>query len=67
MSKTVEIISEAGMLILAMTTETEPGKQMRAEIVEIIKAWKRGRLLPTTEAPMLQKLYSLNQVPPPQR
>ena len=46
MSETVEIVSESGMLKIAMMAETEPGKRARAEIIEIVKAWKRGRLLP---------------------
>jgi hypothetical protein len=57
MSETEVIVSEAGMLKLAMTADTEPGKRVRAEIIAIVMAWKRGRLLPRAEAPMLQTLY----------
>ena len=67
MSETVEIVSETGMLKLAMMADTEPGKLVRAEIAAIVKAWQRGRLLPKTEAPTLQRLCSLNPVPPPLR
>ena len=59
MSETVQIINEAGMLKLAMTADTEPGKRVRDEIIAIVKAWRRGRLLPRSEAPMLQRMYGI--------
>lgn len=57
MSETEVIVSEAGMLKLVMMADSEPGKRARAEIIAIVKAWKRGRLLPKAEAPTLQTLY----------
>jgi hypothetical protein len=57
MSETEYLINEGQMLLLAMKAETEPAKAARAEMIEIVKAWRRGRLLPGTEAPTLQKLY----------
>jgi hypothetical protein len=57
MSEREYLINEAQMLLLAMKAETNAGERVRAEMIAIIKAWKRGRLLPATEAPMLEILY----------
>jgi len=50
-------ITEARMLLLTMKAETKPAAAARDEMVKIVEAWKRGRLLPKSEAPMLHKLY----------
>jgi len=57
MSETEYLICEAQMLLLAMKTETKPARAARDEMIEIVKAWKRGRLLPKSQTPMLQRLY----------
>lgn len=57
MSETGYLINEAQMLLLAMRADTDAAQRTRAEIIDIVKAWKRGRLLPKAEAPMLQRLY----------
>jgi hypothetical protein len=44
------------MLKVAMTADSEAAKHVRAEMIAI-KAWKRGRLLPKADAPLLQMLY----------
>jgi len=51
-------------LKLAMTADSEAGKHVRAGMIAIIKAWKRGRLLPKEQAPMLQTLYRPFDPPP---
>jgi hypothetical protein len=53
------LISEAQMLRLCMRTDPKEGKQVDAvqrEIIEIVKAWHRGKLLPKWEVPKLQEL-----------
>jgi len=40
------------------------GKHVRAGMIAIIKAWKRGRLLPKEQAPMLQTLHGPFDPPP---
>jgi hypothetical protein len=51
------LINEAQMLLLAMKADTEKAKQARSEIIEVVKAWHRGRLLPRSETPVLAQLY----------
>jgi hypothetical protein len=51
------LINEAGMLLLAMKADTAPGKRIRGEIIEIVKAWQRGQMLPRVQTPMLRKIY----------
>jgi len=64
MSETEYLINEAQMLLLTMKADTEAGQRARAEIIAVVKAWKRGRLLPKAEAPMLQTLYGPFDPPP---
>jgi len=58
------VVNEDSMLKLAMTADSEAGKYVRAGMIAIIKAWKRGRLLPKEQAPMLQTLYGPFDPPP---
>jgi hypothetical protein len=51
------LIHEAQMLLLAMKADTDAAKCVRSEIIEIVRAWHRGQLLPKAETPMLCKLY----------
>jgi len=58
------VVNEDSMLKLAMTADSEAGKHVRAGMIAIIKAWKRGRLLPKEQAPMPQTLYGPFDPPP---
>jgi hypothetical protein len=40
-----------------MKTDTDAAQRVRGEIIEIVRAWHRGRLLPKAETPMLRQLY----------
>jgi hypothetical protein len=51
------LIDEIQMLRLAMKTNTDAGQRVRGEIIEVVRAWQRGQLLPKTETPMLRQLY----------
>lgn len=54
------LIDEAQMLRLCMRSDPKEGKQVAAvqrEIIEIVKAWHRGKLLPKWETPLLSALY----------
>ena len=64
MNETGFLINEAQMLLLVMLSENGNSDDARAEIIEIIKAWKRGRLLPKADAPTLQHLYGAFDPPP---
>jgi hypothetical protein len=67
------LISEREMLLLAMRTETTDDNKIEAvqnEIIEIVRAWNRGELLPRADAPRLSKIYakefcSTDDDPPP--
>ena len=67
MSETEYFINEAQMLLLTMKADTKPAEDARGKMIEIVKAWRCGRLLPRAEAPMLQRLYSAVEPPPPLR
>ena len=53
------------MLRQTMKADTKPAKAAHDEMIEIVKAWKRGRLLPQTETPTLQRMYGGFDPPPP--
>lgn len=52
------------MLLLVMNADTKPAQAARAEMIEIVKAWRRGRLLPKHQASTLQTLYGDFDPPP---
>jgi hypothetical protein len=62
MAETTEYsLNEAQMLCLTMLApeqEAENAAAARSEMIEIIKAWRRGRLLPGSETPILNGLYA---------
>jgi hypothetical protein len=58
MRETEYHLKEARMLLVTMKAETEAGEQARAEIIAVIKAWRRGRHLPGEQTPILNSLYS---------
>jgi hypothetical protein len=53
------LIDEGEMLRLAMRTDANEGKiaAVQNEIVEIVRAWHRGELLPRSDAPLLSQIY----------
>jgi hypothetical protein len=54
------LINEAQMLLLCMKLDPkEAGKAeaVRDEIIAIVKAWARGKLLPRSAAPVLSRIY----------
>lgn len=57
MSEPEYLINEDNLLLLAMQADTAPAACARAEMIAIVKAWKRGRLLSQAETPTLRKLY----------
>ena len=59
------LIDEAGMLRQMMKADTKLSKAAQDEMIEIVKAWKRGRLLPKSETPMVQWMYGGFDPPPP--
>jgi hypothetical protein len=50
-------LNESQTILLGMLADTETAKEMRSEIIEIVKAWHRGRLLPAIDAPVLMSVY----------
>ena len=72
MSETEYLISEAGgsdQRSGDVAAGDEGGHEVlkgsAGRVIEIVKAWKRGRLLPRSETPMLQWLYGGFDPPPP--
>jgi hypothetical protein len=59
MSGVAYLINEEQVLLLAMKADTDAAQRARDEMIAIIKAWKRGRLLPQAETPKLCELYGL--------
>jgi hypothetical protein len=57
MSEPIHLLNEAQTLLLCMRADTAKAEKARAEIIEIIKAWRRGELLPEHEAPLLMRIY----------
>ena len=57
MAEVQYLINEAQMLVLAMKADAEAAQRVRGEIIEVVRAWHRGRLLPKAETPMLLQLY----------
>jgi hypothetical protein len=58
---TMKIIDERQMLLLCMITPPQESKKVRAareEIIEVVRAWHRGELLPREQAPILSQLYA---------
>jgi hypothetical protein len=54
------LIDERELLLLAMRTKATDDNKIEAvqnEIVEIVRAWHRGQLVPRSEAPLLSKIY----------
>jgi hypothetical protein len=51
------LISEQAMLSLPMRFDGDKGNEAKAEMIEIVKAWYRGELLPQQKAPLITKLY----------
>lgn len=58
-------ITEAHLLLVVMMADSEPAKDMRDEIIEVVVAWNQGQLLPKTEAPKLQGLLCMFDPPSP--
>jgi hypothetical protein len=52
------LINEAQTLFLCMKADTNVAKDIQAEMVEIVKAWQRGKLLPRHKAPTLMRIYT---------
>jgi hypothetical protein len=60
------MIDEREMLLLAMRTEPTDGNKIAAvqnEIVETVRAWHRGELLPRSDAPLLSQIYAKGFTP----
>jgi hypothetical protein len=60
------MIDEREMLLLAKRTEPTDGNKIAAvqnEIVEIVRAWHRGELLPRSDAPLLSQIYAKGFTP----
>jgi hypothetical protein len=57
MSEVTYLLNEAQALLVTMHDDSETAKRVRGEMIAIIKAWHRGRLLPRAQTPMLNKLY----------
>jgi hypothetical protein len=55
------LLNERQALLLAMRADVKEAQRaadIRAEMIEIIKAWHRGNLLPKHKAPLLNALYA---------
>jgi hypothetical protein len=57
------LISEQGMLMLAMT-EGPKAPAFRADVAKVVMAWRRGRILPRSETPTLAWLLDQIAWPP---
>jgi hypothetical protein len=60
------LINEREMLLLAMRTEATDDNKIEAvqnEIIEIVRAWHRGELLPRSDAPLLSQIYERGFTP----
>jgi hypothetical protein len=51
------IISEHEILWLAMRWEGNKANMTKSEMIAIVTAWYRGKLLPRSETPILSKIY----------
>lgn len=51
-------LNEAQAILLGMLADTSKAKEMRSEIIEIVKAWRRGRLLSPSNVPVLMSIYN---------
>lgn len=52
-------LNEAQALLLCMLADSKEAKQadaVRGEIIAVVKAWRRGKLLPRWEAPALSSV-----------
>src|SRR5215203_4108613 len=49
-------VNEAETILVCMLADTASAKTIRAELIEIVMAWRRGRLLPHHKAPQFLKL-----------
>jgi hypothetical protein len=54
-----DIEPETHVLSLGMIADGKKADAIRGEIIEIVKAWQRGRLAPRSVAPLLLGLYEL--------
>src|SRR5262249_5463999 len=67
MTMTTEyVLNEAQCLVLCMLAdgkETENAKAIRADMVKVLMAWRRGKLLPKWEAPELTKVLKMFDTP----
>jgi hypothetical protein len=52
-------LNEAQAILLGMRADTAKAQEMRSEIIEIVKAWHRGELLPASAAPVVMQIYAL--------
>jgi hypothetical protein len=55
------LLNERQMLLLCMrgdAKEAARADDTRAEMVEVIRAWRRGELLPKHKTPLLNALYA---------
>jgi hypothetical protein len=55
------LLNESQMLLLCMKADAKEAARaddFRAEIIEVVRAWARGSLLPEHKAPLLSALYS---------
>jgi hypothetical protein len=59
-TETEDMLKEAQMLLLCMraNAKDKQAEAARAEIINIVKAWRRGQLLSKSEAPILMGLYA---------
>jgi hypothetical protein len=53
------LLNESQAILLGMRADTEKAKEMRSEIIEIVRAWHRGKLLSPIDAPVLMSVYNL--------
>jgi hypothetical protein len=58
MSEFGHLLNEAQALLLCMRADTAPAAEVRAEMIAILQAWRKGELLPMHKAPLLsQRIY----------
>jgi hypothetical protein len=53
----VSLLNERQVLVLCMKTDTKEAAQIRREMVEILMAWRRGKLAPHSAAPIMTKMF----------
>jgi hypothetical protein len=55
------LISQQGVVFLAMVSDGNVPNQAKVEIAEIVTAWWFGRIVPRREAPTLTSLFNLGE------